>query len=436
MSIANLISSNLTTPNNVNTLLYCEGIRASGTVKGETILGVGESTFLDKVNIFGLTREYGDMIIDGTLTCGGFTGGTGTFNTINATNANLDYIECIGITGNTATFTGITSTTINTTSIIGTNCNMSGVVFGGSCIFSNGTFSGGITCGNNVTANGNITCGHTLTTLDLHVTNNLNCDNTITSQDMHATNNIDCDNNLTVIATASCNDLICYGNLTSGTYAQFNVSTTDSKLIVPRLDTVTRDSLGGEAGCLLENTDLTNLQTFRLGMWETINYYPQIMQRYLISDETLTNATLHKCGSVADLGEIINSNKDHQFVYSGFGDWRIDIAGIYKCNCTVAIKPNVNSFTDAKLYIYFGRNDESVMYDWSGFTLNTGSYTLPNEQKYQFECTTYLDPEKYSFFIYQSNDTTGDFTLSTSAAAPSAGDYNCQFTVQYISPKL
>lgn len=436
MSIANILNSDPTKNNNTNTIIYCSGVRCQNTCQCKSLLATNESTFLSKVNVFGEGHFYNNVQIDGTLTCAGFTGSTGSYSTINAVNANLDHIDCLDITGNTAAFAGITASSIYGAAVTGVNCNFSGIVVGGSCIFSNGTFSGGITCGNNVTANGNITCGHTLTTLDLHVTNNLNCDNTITSQDMHATNNIDCDNNLTVIATASCNDLICYGNLTSGTYAQFNVSTTDSKLIVPRLDTATRDSLGGEAGCLLENTDLNNLQTFRSGMWETINYYPQIMQRYLINDETLTNATLHKCGSVADLGEIINSNKDHQFVYSGFGDWRIDIAGIYKCNCTVAIKPNVNSFTDAKLYIYFGRNDESVMYDWSGFTLNTGSYTLPNEQKYQFECTTYLDPEKYSFFIYQSNDTTGDFTLSTSAAAPAAGDYNCQFTVQYVSPKL
>lgn len=413
MSISNILTNNPTKNNNTNTIIYCSGLRCQNTCQCKNLLASDESTFLSKLNVYGDGRFYSDVQIDGTLTCAGYTGGTGTYNTINAVNANIDNISCLSITGNTATFAGITATAINTTSIVGTNCNMSGVVFGGSCIFSNGTFSAGLTCGQK------ITCLNLQVNNGATVTNNLNVGQSITCQNLQATN-----------------------NLQSDTTATFNQSTTqygytDKKCVVPRLNTGDRDAIGGEDGCILDNTDLNYIQTFKTGLWETVAYYPQIMQMYLNSDETLANATLHKIGSTANMSIINNSNPSYQFEYADFGELKINVAGFYKCSCTIAIQPNSTAYSTLQMYIYFGVASGSNMIDWLGVTDNVGPYYLPNkEKKIQFECTSYLDPDKYAFFFYQENNTGGDFQMITSPYAPFAGSYNCKFTIQYIGPNL
>lgn len=419
MSISNILNNSNASPANI--LLYCKGLRCSETCLCKNLLATEESTFLSKLNVYGDGRFYSDVQIDGTLTCAGFTGGTGTYNTINAVNANLDHINCLDITGNTATFSGITATTINTTSIIGTNCNMSGVVFGGSSLFSNGTYSTGLSC------------GATLTCLNLKVNNS----GTIT-------------NNLNVGQSITCQNLQATNNLQSDTTATFNQSTTqygytDKKCVVPRLNTGDRDAIGGEAAALVYNTDyadIPRLQTYNPnnGIWYNISTYPQIAQYFLSGDESVSNATLYKIGSQTDLKEIFNSFPDSSyFAYSSPGEFKILISGIYKFNMTVAMQAPTNSFNTLVMYFYVGESNGANMFNCVGSYDSAGSIHYPNkEQKYQIEAITPLEAgQVVSFFVYQENDTGNNFNINVNNIyAPFYTQYNNIFSLQYVSPKI
>lgn len=370
MSIANLINSNPAIPNNVNTLIYCQGLRASDTVKANSILSVGESTFLDKLNIFGLCHEYGDMIIDGTLTVGGgITGGTGTYNTINAVNGNIDHIVCQDIVGGTATF----------------------------------DYMQGMTGGFNFMGVSEIQ-GH----------------NAHFDQDVSGN-------------TGSFNDL----NVSNS--AQIEYTYNNKKDVVPRLNTTDRDTIGGEDGALIYNTDVTNPQFYGNGYWDNLGYYPQMGQWFLNNDETVTNANLHIFGQDTDLGEVFFSNVNGFFEYAGAGVFKIHKPGIYKVSCLVALQPPTTIFTSLQVYIYFGKTDTTKMFSCIGFTDNVGPlYYVNKEQKYLYEDTILIeDDTDYSFFVWQDNNTADDFHIVTNPYAPfNTGMHNCLCNIQFVSPKF
>lgn len=425
MSLNNIIqiSPSSVPPAGLN--LICDGIRVEKTTKTGNLLVVNESTFFNNISVYAqLQRNYNDLQVDGNFICSGITGSTGSFNNITAINANLDHINCIDIKASA----GITAASLNASSVTGVNSSFSGVSVSGSIISGSALISGGLTC------NQSLTCGQTATCLNLkvnnsaNITNNISCGQTITCQNSHVLSDIQCDNTIT------CQNL--YVNSTSNSEFEY----IGKKFVVPRLNTGDRDSIGGDDGCILYNTDLNNLQTFRSGLWETISYYPQIMQMYLISDESISNASLHLCGSSSNLAEVFNSNPNYQFDYDDIGVFRLNVAGIYKVSCTIALQPPTTDFHSLQLYIYFGKSDQSQMYgEYFGLTDNVGPYHYPNkEMKYQFSTTVYIDsPDKYSFFIYQENDTTSNFNLITSPYAPyTSGTYNNLFTIQYLSPKF
>lgn len=417
MSIANIISNTPNVNNNNNTLLYCSGVRCDNTCRAGNILGIGESTFLNKLNVYGDQRIYSNLTVDGTLTAGTFAVGNITANNI----------TCNSITGVTGSFSGpVTATSLSAPAVTGTNSNFSGVAVSGSIITSNITTSG-ITVNNTANINNDLNVSDLITTGRANITNNLNVGGNIT-----AGNNITCQ-------TANINDTANINN----EYVEYIYS--NKKLCVPSLNTGDRDAIGGQAGAIIYNNDYNDsvrLQTFNpnTGIWYNIATYPQIAQYYLSGDEYATNATLYKIGSQTDLKEIFNSFPDSAyFVYAGSGDFKILVSGIYKLNMTIALQGPTPDFHSLILYVYAGESNGSNMFNCVGLYDNYGPYHYPNkEQKYQFECVQYLESgQTASFYVYQENDTGSNFNINVSNIyAPYGPQNNNIFTIQYISPKI
>jgi hypothetical protein len=294
MSISNILNKGNSSPADV--LLYCKGLRCSETCQCKSVLAADESTFFNGLNVFNLGHFYNNVKIDGNLSCAGFTGPT-SFD-----NINCNSINCTG---------GITGASLHTTTITGTNSNVSGVAVSGSVITSNITMSGGFTA------------GQTGTVLNLKVNNSAQILN-----NLDVSNNISCDGN---INTQTCN--------------------VSQILILPDLDTATRDSLPQQEASILYNNEVVNPQIYGGGLWNNISYWPQTASYFLNSDESVPNATIHKIGSVSDLKDIFISGPSDYFDYSGSGDFKIKISGIFNFSCTVALQPPTSDFHLSLIHI-------------------------------------------------------------------------------------
>ena len=417
MSLSNILNRGNSAPPDV--LLYCSGLRCSETCQSKNLLVSNESTMLGPLSVFGLQHDYGDMIVDGTLTAG-------TFNVNNITANN---ITCQSISGVTGSFSGpVTAASVNAPAVTGTNSSFSGVAVSGSIITSNIT-TGGINVSNSANITNDLTVGGTGSINNITgftcSYSDINCQtfygNTGSCTDLNVTNV----NNSNII---NANNIYCDGAVNCQT---FNAS---QMAILPDLDTATRDSLPQQEASILYNNETRTPQIYGDSLWNNISYWPNVASYFLVNDESVPVNTIHKIGSVNDMQKIFVSGSDY-FEYSTLGDFKILKSGIYNFSCCISLQPPASSFTSLQLYLGVA-NSGLTYYNINGLTDNVGPYQFANkEQKMSVSATFYVDAgEVISFYLYQNNDTGNSFTINNSTYYPFPINYNNIFDVKFISP--
>lgn len=381
MSLSNIIQVN-----NVGeppaTKVNCESVRCSETIKAKNFLAAGvgsESTFFGKLNVFDLAHFYNDVIIDGTVT--------------------LDHVDVNTITCMDATITHNLD--------VENNLNVT----------------------HNITATGDLFCHNANIGNDLSVTHNISCvDLTCDNATVH--NDLEVQNNLNVLQTSQLNQVYAQNENVEYDYV-------NKHLVVPRLSTGDRDSVGAEDGCLLFNTDLQNMQGYYSGKWRNIGCWPYQTFYYLPDTEIVTNGTAYKIGSTNVWKTLYNTDEEEYIANAGDGNFKIFKSGYYYYNIEITLEGPVPDYHFLAIYLSAVLDDTDCV-NYSGFKRTASPTQYPDkENRMNLTGTTYIDGgRRLSFFLYQQNDTGDIFRIRNSSSNPSPFSYNFinQCQINLLSP--